>query len=126
MKKYLVKEFGFQKSKLLHCTIDRVYNSNLCRIREFMSKHKLFEDIDIEKYKVLISSTSFTPDEDFNILLDALKNYENTPNTPPILLIVTGKGPLKGKFLETVDKLEFTNKVCVKSAWLSSEDYLKY
>ena len=98
MKKYLVKEFGFQKSKLLHCTIDRVYNSNLCRIREFMSEHKLFEDIDIEKYKVLISSTSFTPDEDFNILLDALKNYENTPNTPPILLIVTGKGPLKGKF----------------------------
>ena len=73
----------------------------------------------------MISSTSFTPDEDFNILLDALKNYENTPNTPPILLIVTGKGPLKSKFLETVDKLEFTNKVCVKSAWLSSEDYPK-
>lgn len=126
MKKYLVKEFGFQKSKIV-TLYDRpgVQFQPLSNKREFMSKHKLFEDIDIEKYKVLISSTSFTPDEDFNILLDALKNYENTPNTPPILLIVTGKGPLKGKFLETVDKLEFTNKVCVKSEWLSSEDYPK-
>ena len=67
------QNLDFKSQKLLHCTIDRVYNSNLCRIREFMSEHKLFEDIDIEKYKVLISSTSFTPDEDFNILLDALK-----------------------------------------------------
>ncbi|RCK56100.1 Chitobiosyldiphosphodolichol beta-mannosyltransferase [Candida viswanathii] len=92
---------------------------------EFTLTHDLFKDIDTQKYKILISSTSFTPDEDFNILLDALKEYEDISNTPPIFLVVTGKGPLRQKFLETVKELEFSKKVVIRTAWLSSEDYPK-
>ena len=37
MKKYLVKEFGFQKSKLLHCDRPGVQFQPLSNKREFMS-----------------------------------------------------------------------------------------
>ena len=81
----------------------------------------------IELCKILISSTSFTPDEDFDLLLDALKLYDTlgNPNLPPILLIVTGKGPLKQKFVQRVIELDFSPRVIVKTAWLTSEDYPK-
>jgi len=52
---------------------------------------------------ILVSGTSWTKDEDFSILLDAMVNYENkalkdhNPKKgkfyPNLLLVITGKGP---------------------------------
>lgn len=127
MKEFLVLEFGFNAKSIItlhdrpaeqfipfgELGIDR---------EEYVSQHPLFEDVDVSKYKILVSSTSFTPDEDFNVLLDALKEYDSTADVPPILLIVTGKGPLKAQFTARVAHLAFKN-VVVRSAWLSAEDY---
>ena len=66
---------------------------------------------------LLVSSTSWTPDEDFSILLEALCMYEarardvNTQGVgksrlPKMLVILTGKGPLKAKYMNEVDKLQ--------------------
>ncbi|KIY45287.1 mannosyltransferase [Fistulina hepatica ATCC 64428] len=79
---------------------------------------------------LVVSSTSWTPDEDFSILLDALSAYDlrarEVVKFPKVLCIVTGKGPLKAKYMSEVAKLqkEGTWK-CVRliTMWLEAEDY---
>ncbi|EGN92688.1 glycosyltransferase family 33 protein [Serpula lacrymans var. lacrymans S7.3] len=90
---------------------------------------------------LLISSTSWTPDEDFSILLDALKLYENraralndkntdnqtpvsTRKLPRIWMVITGKGPLKEKYMAEVGRLSKDWKwVRCTSLWLEAGDY---
>ena len=62
--------------------------------------------------KLLVSSTSWTPDEDFNLLLSALCQYSarstaspSQTSLPPILAIITGKGPQKQMYLDRVATL---------------------
>lgn len=92
---------------------------------DVIKKHpKLFSNFDVSKDRILISSTSFTPDEDFNVLIDALKQYDNQPNLPKLKVLITGKGPMKQQFLQKVQEADF-KKVDVLNAWLSAEDYPK-
>jgi beta-1,4-mannosyltransferase len=82
------------------------------------------------KMRLLVSSTSWTPDEDFRLLLDALGSYSTakstSPSLPPILAIITGKGPQKQYYLDRIAELERTNQltgITIKTAWLSTSDY---
>ncbi|KAL8734349.1 MAG: hypothetical protein Q9166_001547 [cf. Caloplaca sp. 2 TL-2023] len=83
--------------------------------------------------KMLVSSTSWTPDEDFSLLLDALVSYSSLaksshPQLPDILAIITGKGPQKEAFLSkigTLTKAAKLSRVQLQTAWLSAEDYAK-
>ena len=89
---------------------------------------------------LVISSTSWTPDEDFGMLLEALKLYEDSArlvnesevskeagqNLPKLLMIVTGKGPLKEEFMSKILSLEDKENwrwVRCRSLWLNAEDY---
>lgn len=91
------------------------------------------DEIERGKLKLLVSSTSWTPDEDFSLLLEALVKYSELamhshPHLPRLLVIVTGKGPQKADFLNKIAKLEAQDKlemVAIKTAWLSAEDYAK-
>ncbi|KAF2743910.1 glycosyltransferase family 33 protein [Sporormia fimetaria CBS 119925] len=83
-----------------------------------------------EPWKLIVSATSWTPDEDFSILLDALSAYSaqaaSKPQLPKILAIITGKGPLKEHYLSRVRALNQENKlasVVIQTAWLTPEDY---
>ena len=91
---------------------------------------------------VMISSTSWTPDEDFSMLLDAFikteelikesiedKSNKNIYNITQdkikkILFLITGRGPMRDKFMQKVSQanLKFFE---VKSIWLESDDYPK-
>ena len=85
---------------------------------------------------LLVSSTSWTPDEDFSILIKALGLYEKRAmklaslqlashgRLPKLLVILTGKGPLKEKYMGEVGKLQKSWKwvQCI-SLWLEAEDY---
>lgn len=81
--------------------------------------------------RLVVSSTSWTADEDFSILLDALVAYNATvawdkTKYPKILAIITGKGPLQQYYLNKLEKLNAQKKLSntvVKTAWLSPEDY---
>jgi beta-1,4-mannosyltransferase len=75
---------------------------------------------------LLISSTSWTEDEDFSILLDALQMYEEeyTKEYPKLVCIVTGKGPMKLDYMARIEKLRWEN-VKVHTAWLEPDDYPK-
>ncbi|KAL2061870.1 hypothetical protein VTL71DRAFT_7248 [Oculimacula yallundae] len=84
-------------------------------------------DILAGKTKLLVSSTSWTPDEDFTLLLEALCDYAaSSSKLPPILAVITGKGPQKQMYLERIATLTQSSKlnnVTISTAWLSAEDY---
>jgi beta-1,4-mannosyltransferase len=88
---------------------------------------KQAEDIMTGKTRLLVSSTSWTPDEDFNLLLEALCSYaSSTKSLPPILAIITGKGPQKQIYLDRIASLakeSKLNNITILTAWLRAEDY---
>ncbi|CUM66287.1 uncharacterized protein PRCAT00003949001 [Priceomyces carsonii] len=130
LKSFLVNEFSIDNKKIL-TVYDRPANqfkpldSSGTTKNEIMNKSQFFDGAkDLSEYKILVSSTSFTADEDFSILLDALKIWDkSSTKLPKLLLIVTGKGPMKGEFLDKVRQLNFSESIVIKTAWLSSEDY---
>lgn len=106
---------------------------NSKRLRESGDMQRLIGDVKIGKSKLLVSSTSWTPDEDFSILLNALMNYSDLamtshPELPEIFVIVTGKGPQKADFLSKVESLKAVEKlemVTIETGFLSTDDYAK-
>ncbi|KAF4572429.1 mannosyltransferase [Pleurotus pulmonarius] len=91
---------------------------------------------------LIVSSTSWTPDEDFGILLHALELYEKKArivNTQPqsqsgnklpkLVVIITGKGPQKAMYMQKLQKLQAGKGEkgwkwvrCI-SMWLEAKDY---
>ncbi|KAK9674543.1 hypothetical protein RND81_12G239800 [Saponaria officinalis] len=96
---------------------------------------------------LIVSSTSWTPDEDFGILLEAAVMYDrrvaailNEDDSeqeevfwdrmnngrqylyPRLLFIITGKGPEKEKYEQKIKKLHL-RRVAFRTMWLSAEDY---
>lgn len=81
--------------------------------------------------QLLVSSTSWTPDEDFSLLLDALVAYSTSFSSPiselpPLLVLVTGKGPDKAKYIARIETLKQEGKlngIEIRTPWLSMSDY---
>ena len=82
---------------------------------------------------LLVSSTSWTPDEDFGVLLEALTLYDQAARKadeklPKVLMVVTGKGPDREKYMKQVEGLQRDEEKgwkyvrCV-SMWLEAQDY---
>jgi len=89
------------------------------------------DELETGKMRLVVSSSSWTPDEDFSLLLDALIRYSELATSshthlPELLAIITGKGPQKEYYLSQITGLEDQNKlemVTIRTAWLSTEDY---
>ncbi len=86
-----------------------------------------------DKPILMISSTSWTPDEDFNILLNSfikteemikLDNKIDKNKLKKVLFLITGRGPMRDSFMEKVEKSNLEIFI-VKSIWLDSDDYNK-
>ncbi|KAI0379288.1 glycosyltransferase family 33 protein [Hypomontagnella monticulosa] len=76
--------------------------------------------------RLIVSSTSWTPDEDFSLLLDALVAYAKQDDTPPIIAIITGRGPQKALYEQKIQDLQNASKlpnIHIRTAWLTMEDY---
>jgi len=76
-----------------------------------------------ERPALLVSSTSWTEDEDFSVLLEALTKYETEERSVPSLVcVITGKGPMKEMYCQKIASLGF-QRVSVVTPWLEVEDY---
>jgi beta-1,4-mannosyltransferase len=73
---------------------------------------------------LIISSTSWTSDEDFSMLLSALVKYdkEHTTDHPDIICAITGNGPQKSYYQCKIAELDMSH-VKIITCWLEPEDY---
>ncbi|RLN64633.1 hypothetical protein BBJ28_00014193, partial [Nothophytophthora sp. Chile5] len=77
---------------------------------------------------MIISSTSWTADEDFGVLLTALELLDRRTSSlssaefPNLLVVVTGKGPQKEMYLEKIRQLAF-QRIRIATMWLEAGDY---
>ncbi|POS74282.1 chitobiosyldiphosphodolichol beta-mannosyltransferase [Diaporthe helianthi] len=82
--------------------------------------------------RLVVSSTSWTPDEDFGLLLDALVRYGAVSAAgsaqPPLLVIITGRGPQKTAHEAKIARLASEGKlhgITVRTAFLSFDNYAR-
>ena len=73
-----------------------------------------------DEYFFIVSSTSWTIDEDFSIVLDAMDQINQTNHK--IFLVITGKGPLKYFYKSQISQKNWKN-IRVEMPWLEIEDY---
>eukprot|EP00401_Gymnodinium_catenatum_P027983 CAMPEP_0117512852 /NCGR_PEP_ID=MMETSP0784-20121206/29247_1 /TAXON_ID=39447 /ORGANISM="" /LENGTH=453 /DNA_ID=CAMNT_0005308589 /DNA_START=101 /DNA_END=1459 /DNA_ORIENTATION=+ len=70
---------------------------------------------------LVVSSTSWTADEDFGMLLAAIERLDKLPG-PPLLFVITGKGPQKEYYERKIASM--TMQRCeITTAWLAAADY---
>ncbi|RZC54713.1 hypothetical protein C5167_013568 [Papaver somniferum] len=146
-----------------------------CRLRKDISQHHGFRDFVSAGYKemggnvvneniftyqvdsdirlksgrpvIVVSSTSWTADEDFGMLLEAAVMYDRRISAildkddskddgmvsevshrekdciyPRLLFIITGKGPEREKYEEQIKRLHL-KRVAFRTMWLAAEDY---
>ncbi|WFD31010.1 chitobiosyldiphosphodolichol beta-mannosyltransferase [Malassezia sp. CBS 17886] len=78
---------------------------------------------------LVVSSTSWTPDEDIGMLIDAASEYERRARAsqmPPLEIVVTGKGPLRAYYEGVMWRraaAERWTSVRMHTAWLAAADY---
>ncbi|XP_052179272.1 UDP-glycosyltransferase TURAN [Diospyros lotus] len=144
----------------IHSHLNQPYGSQDCisngiiavgslDLNETLFTHRVSNDIILKQNRpaLIVSSTSWTPDEDFSILLEAAVMYDrrvaaflNEDDStgdefvwkeisdgkqfvyPRLLFIITGKGPEKEKYEEKIRKLHL-KRVAFRTMWLSAEDY---
>ncbi|KAI0006277.1 glycosyltransferase family 33 protein [Xylariaceae sp. FL0662B] len=78
--------------------------------------------------RLIVSSTSWTPDEDFSLLLDALVTYASSSASQPIVAIITGKGPQKAHYQARIQDLQKAGQlpnIRILTAWLAVKDYAR-
>ncbi|KYQ88691.1 glycosyltransferase [Tieghemostelium lacteum] len=101
--------------------LQMVIDNKKQRLNNTTSKQKNVGDENLAS--LIISSTSWTEDEDFSVLLRSIKDYEvDSQLKHRLLFIITGKGPKKDYYLEEIRKLNL-QKCRVISVWLESRDY---
>ncbi|KAF7459012.1 chitobiosyldiphosphodolichol beta-mannosyltransferase-like [Cryptosporidium felis] len=82
---------------------------------------------------VVITSTSWTPDEDLNLLLEGIIEYDKQVSSqsddvdpcerlPDLFLIVTGKGPEKRSWLEAAYRTKMRH-VKIRTVFVEADDY---
>ncbi|WWD18908.1 hypothetical protein CI109_103364 [Kwoniella shandongensis] len=79
---------------------------------------------------LVVSSTSWTADEDFSLLITALDHYQSqistNANLPRLIVIITGLGSLRASFEKTVAEREQSRRwkdIFVRCVFLPAKDY---
>ncbi|KAI9222511.1 hypothetical protein BC828DRAFT_22297 [Blastocladiella britannica] len=103
---------GFEKSKMATATIPSLAS------------------FDAAKDCLIVSSTSWTVDEDFDLFLEALSAVDlhlqssRAAAVCKVHVVITGKGPLRDHYEAEIADRTWSH-VLISTAWLAAEDYPK-
>lgn len=79
-----------------------------------------------DRMPLVVCPTSWTPDEDFDLLLEALERADRqlapTTPAPSLAVILTGRGALRASFEARVARRTFKS-IAVRTQWLEPADY---
>jgi len=85
----------------------------------------------VDRIPLAVCPTSWTPDEDFDLLLEALERADRTlaggdkpglSSSPSLAVLLTGKGPLREAFEARAARRHFKT-IAVRTLWLEPADY---
>ncbi|TID30899.1 hypothetical protein CANINC_000491 [Pichia inconspicua] len=135
LKSYLVDEFGFDENKIvtLYDRPSSIFSplESQEELKQIISSNSIvFKDLSYNQMtdRIIVTSTSFTPDEDFELFIEALvaldKILVDSKSKQRIIAIVTGKGPLQRNFMKSLKEHDWKN-IAVKNVWLPIEEYPK-
>lgn len=89
-------------------------------------------DLQARSWRLIVSSTSWTPDEDFSTLLDALVRYatarKDDDKLPNLWVVITGKGPQQEYYKSRIRQLVHEGKlenIIINTAFLPIADYAR-
>jgi beta-1,4-mannosyltransferase len=88
-------------------------------------RERLFARLGIEVAPgaaVLVTSSSWSADEDFAPLLEALAACDGRAGLPPLLVLMTGDGPLRAAWERRIEALGL-RRTRVRMLWVAAEDY---
>jgi beta-1,4-mannosyltransferase len=75
---------------------------------------------------MIVCPTSWSPDEDFDLVLEALERADrelaHSPSLPALAVFLTGRGPLREAFEARAARRNF-KAILVKTIWLEPADY---
>lgn len=71
---------------------------------------------------LLVSSTSWSADEDFDVLIRALRSWRSEKGDPRLLVLLSGRGPRRDHFKEEILEADLRD-VEVHTVWLEDADY---
>jgi len=76
---------------------------------------------------LIVSPTSWSADEDFDLLLDAARALDARlgPASPDVLVVVTGRGPLRARYEATMAGLRL-GRVHLRTRWLAADAYPRF
>ena len=76
-----------------------------------------------DRLPLVVCPTSWTPDEDFDLLLEALERADRSlPPVPSLAVILTGRGVLRVAFEARLARRSFS-AIAVRTLWLEPGDY---
>jgi beta-1,4-mannosyltransferase len=71
---------------------------------------------------VALAPSSWTLDEDVDLLLDAVSRYDARADVPPLLVVMSGDGPSRRAYAERVSHLHL-RRTRVRLVWVPYEEY---
>jgi len=75
--------------------------------------------------RIIVSATSWSRDEDFSVLLEALRLWSLRPaaeSLPPLIVVVSGAGPLREEYDRRARAMDLP-RIALRTVWLSDADY---
>lgn len=133
LKEYLIENFKAPEDKVITfydrpSDIFAPLDSQDSLQNILQANSQLFDGISYNQLsdRILVTSTSFTQDEDFTVLVEALvlleKKLKADSSKHRIIMLVTGKGPLQADFLKLVKQYRW-EFVFIKNVWLPIKEY---
>jgi beta-1,4-mannosyltransferase len=128
---WLKREWGVQATVLYDRPGDVFAKPSLDAMNELWQRIARDLSLGPRRIPLIVAPTSWTPDEDFDLLLEALERAERTLTArlgkgdgtmPDLAVLLTGRGEMKPVFEKRLSRRSFS-RVAVRTAWLDPPDY---